>query len=33
MPHCFVALERVDETAEDAYERMTVFMADAVRVN
>lgn len=33
MPHCFVALERVDETAGDAYDRMTAFIADAARIN
>ena len=31
MPHCFVALERVDETAADAYDRMTAFIIHEVR--
>ena len=28
MPHCFVASERVDDVARDAYERMIQFLKD-----
>ena len=32
MPHCFVASERSDEVARDAFERMLAFLADRTDV-
>ena len=30
MPHCFVANERADETAKDAYNRMIAFIKQRI---